>query len=102
MLVKLITHSAVFLVGAGAGVYWGVHNPVQAANVSSIETAKIQAAVAQAKQQLLQQVVAEQNTTPGPSGQPDAGTAAHLSKYQQWLNTAQQDLNTAQSKLNGQ
>ena len=99
---KLIGHAVVFVVGAGVGVYWGVHHPVQAANLSDIESTKIQAAVAQAKQTLLQQVVAEQNSTPAAPGQPDAGTAAHLSKYQQWLNTAQQEFNAAQSKLNGQ
>jgi hypothetical protein len=47
---KLISHLILFALGAGAGVYWGVNHPDLAAR----EHLKIQAAVSQAKIELLQ------------------------------------------------
>jgi len=47
---KVITHLLLFLVGAAAGVYWGVNHPDLAAQ----EHLKIQAAVSEAKVDLLQ------------------------------------------------
>jgi hypothetical protein len=96
-MIKLITHAAVFLIGAGAGVYWGVHNPTTAANLSEIESAKVHQAVAQAKQDVLQKVVADQSA-PTNAGKP----TPHLGEYQQMLQSSQQDLSAAKAKLNGQ
>jgi hypothetical protein len=96
MVVKLITHSVVFLAGAGVGVYWGVHNPTAAANLSDLESAKVQQAVAQAKQDVLSQVAADQNSA--GSSIPDS----HKAKVQQLLQSAQQELSNAKAKVNGQ
>jgi uncharacterized membrane protein len=96
MVVKLITHSVVFLAGAGAGIYWGVHNPTAAANLSDVGSAKIQQAVAQAKKDVLSEVAADQNS---------AGSSisdSHKAKVQQMLQSAQQDLNAAKAKVSGQ
>jgi hypothetical protein len=98
-MIKLITHAAVFLIGAGAGVYWGVHNPTAAANLSDIESAKVQQAVAQAKQDVLSQVVADQNSGGTVIG---GGYDSHKAKVQQMLQSAQQELSTAKAKVNGQ
>jgi hypothetical protein len=99
IMLKLIGHAVVFVIGAGSGVYWGVHHPVAAANISDTESAQIQQAVAAAKAELLQQMVADQTAAPD---QPASVQAQHLSKYQQLLQTARQDLNAATAKLNGQ
>jgi len=99
---KLISHAVLFLAGAGAGVYWGVHHPTAAATVSDTETAKIQQAVAAAKQAVLQQVVAEQNSTTANGAAPTAASVSHLNKYQQMLQSAQAEFNAATVKVNGQ
>ncbi len=101
---KLIGHAIFFALGAGAGIYWGVHHPTQAADLANDESVKIQQAVAAAKQQVLQQVVAEQNT-PAPGGSPPGTPAAatsHLNKYQEMLNKAQAEFNAATAKSSGQ
>ncbi len=93
---KIISHAVLFLAGAGAGIYWGVNHPTQAASVSNTESAQIQKAVATAKQTLLQQVVADQNSSPAAAPQQ----AAIQSKYQQMLQSAKQEVIDANSKLN--
>jgi hypothetical protein len=99
---KLIGHVVIFFIGAGVGVYWGVHHPTQAANLADTETARIQQAVAAAKQQVLQQVVTEQSTANPDASKPGTPAANHLSKYQQMLQNAQSEFNSASLKLNGQ
>jgi hypothetical protein len=97
---KIISHVALLAVGAGIGVWWGVHHPDEAATVSATEEAKIQQAVAAAKQEVLQQVVNEQNSGATPDGkQPTPTAAQHLNKYQQMLQNAQQEFNDAKAKI---
>jgi hypothetical protein len=96
---KLISHLLVFVAGAAVGVYWGVHNPTAAANISDAEQARINQAVALAKQNVLQKVVADQSATP-PAGQP--AMASHLSQYQQMLDQTNKEYEAAKAKLNGQ
>jgi hypothetical protein len=59
-MAKLITHLLVFAIGAGVGVYWGVHNPTDAVRLSNLEQAKME----QAKQVL---TVPVQPVTPSPT-----------------------------------
>jgi hypothetical protein len=98
---KIISHAVIFLAGAGAGVYWGVHHPTQAASLSDMEAAKAQQAIAQAKLEVLQQVGPNQPPPP-PGTTPAAAAASTQNKYQQLLQTAQQELNAAKSKLGNQ
>jgi hypothetical protein len=61
---KLIGHLVVFVIGAGLGVWWGVHNPVQAQNVAAVEEAKMNQYIALGKQQALQSVQQAQAAAP--------------------------------------
>jgi hypothetical protein len=94
MLMKIASHVVVFAIGAGGGIWWGVHNPAQAQQISDSEqqtAMRVKAAVAQGKQQALQQVVNDQNSTPGASVNTD-----HV---KQMLQGAQQEFNDAKSKI---
>jgi hypothetical protein len=41
---KVVTHVLVFAIGAGVGVYWGVHNPTEAQKAADFEQARIEQA----------------------------------------------------------
>jgi hypothetical protein len=62
IMFKIIGHLVVFVVGVGAGVWWGVNNPTEAAKLAGGEQARIQQAVAIAKRDLLRAA-----PTSGPS-----------------------------------
>jgi hypothetical protein len=47
---KLLTHVLIFLVGAGAGVWWGVNHPSDAARIADTEQLRVEQAAAAAKQ----------------------------------------------------
>jgi uncharacterized membrane protein len=87
---KLVLHLIVFLAGAGVGIWWGVHHPAQAQNVSTTEeeqAAKIQAAVSQEKITLLQKFLGNSN--------PDQNAA----DFKQMLSDEKQKLQNATAKL---
>lgn len=95
---KLIGHLVVFVVGAGVGVWWGVHHPEQAQNLAAVEQAKIEQAIAQGKQQALQAVQTDMNNN--PSAVP--ANPAALSHLQQMMQQAKNDITNAQTKITGQ
>jgi hypothetical protein len=113
---KIITHVAVFAIGAGSGIYWGVHHQDQADQVAaweSQEAPKVQAAAAQAKIDVLNKIMASQQAAAQP--QANSGASGLLGKgmaavglggngsgpnYAQMLLDAQNDLNSAKSKMN--
>ncbi|MGD1278206.1 MAG: hypothetical protein ABR964_13420 [Tepidisphaeraceae bacterium] len=67
-MVRLGFAVVIFLAGAGAGIYWGVHHPQLAADIAGKEqqqTLKIQAEVARAKIQLLDQFLGDKKPASG-------------------------------------
>jgi hypothetical protein len=100
---KLIVHFVVFALGAGLGVYWGVHHPDEASQVSDFEgreAVKIKAEVAKAKIDLLQKVMADNAAHAAPAPSPAAQPPT--TDYQKMMQSAQNDLNDANSHLNNQ
>jgi hypothetical protein len=49
-MIRLVTHLAVFTIGAGVGIYWGVNHPDQAADIAQRE----QIAATKAKIEILE------------------------------------------------
>jgi cytoskeletal protein RodZ len=98
---KLIGHLVVFVIGAGAGIWWGVYHPTEAQELTATEHAKIESAVAIAKRDLLQKVVAEQSADAPASGTAAAvpATANHLSTYQEWLKKASEEVKNSGTNL---
>jgi hypothetical protein len=105
-MIKLAIKLVIFAAGIGAGIYISAHFPSLAGKVSSAEDAKVNAAVAQAKIDLLNQVVADQqakstptnNLIAGASGMLGGGASAPdptLAKYQAMLTQSKADLATA-------
>lgn len=57
---RLITYAIVFILGAGAGIWWGSQHPDKAADIASkeaVETAKLQTAITTAKIDALEEVL---------------------------------------------
>ena len=77
-----------------AGIWWGVYHPTEAQDVAASEQAKIQTAVAIAKRDLLQKVIAEQSADAPSSGATAAAPATvnHLNIYQEWLKKASDEV----------
>jgi hypothetical protein len=109
-MIKLAFKLIFLLVGFGAGIYVGVHFPAFAGQVSTVEDAKIKQAVAQAKIDILNQVVADQkakasspaNLISGASGLLGGGTPAPdptTAKYQAMLEQSKSDLATANATI---
>jgi hypothetical protein len=80
---KLISHLLIFALGICAGIYWGVNHPTAAAKLTSREQIKIQAAVSQAKIELLQRF---------SSGDPSANYKSMLEEEKQKLSQAKQQI----------
>jgi hypothetical protein len=87
---KLILHLMVFFAGAGVGIWWGVHHPVAAQNVSDQEEqhiAKLQVDFSNEKISLLQKFLGNSN--------PDQ----NASDFKQMLTDEKQKLQNATAKL---
>jgi hypothetical protein len=97
-MLKLIGYLVVFVIGAGAGVWWGVGHPSAAADLANTEQLKISEAVALARQNLLQQFVGDQQTA---TTQPET-VPSHLSKWKDLLDKASQDVKDASHKAMNQ
>ncbi|MGA2233675.1 MAG: hypothetical protein ABSH22_22445 [Tepidisphaeraceae bacterium] len=88
---KHIVHILFFIAGAGVGIWWGVDHPTQAQKVATTEetdTAKIEAAVAQAKIELLSKFTSYSSTQPSDQAQ-----------FKQMLSDEKVKLSDATSKL---
>jgi hypothetical protein len=109
-MIKLAFKFAVFLVGVGAGVYLAAHFPALGAAISNAEANRINAAVAQAKVDVLTQVVNDQQAKPAVSASSSlmgnmsnlvgAGPATdpNVAKYQAMLAQSKADLAAASAK----
>ena len=80
---RLLSHLLTFALGIGAGIYWGVNHPAAAADLTAREQMKIQAAVSQAKIELLQRF---------SSGDSKANYQSMLQEEQQKLSQAKQQI----------
>jgi hypothetical protein len=97
-MLKLIGLVVVFAIGAGAGVWWGVYHPAQAADMVNDEQLKISQEVALAKRSLLKQVVDDQQAA---TTQPET-VASNLSKYKEMLEKVSQEVKNASVKTMNQ
>ncbi len=88
---RLAIHAIIFALGVAVGVYFSVNHPQAAANIADAEvkeSAKVKAAVSEAKVDLLERFLGEKPTTMG-------------SGYQQMLDDERKKLAAAKKELGG-
>jgi hypothetical protein len=95
---KILIYLVVFALGAGTGIWWSVNHPDAAVDIAAREqqqAAKLQAAVAQAKIELLQKFLASSDS----SAVADPNASSNDAGYHRMLSDEQQKLSEAKKRL---
>jgi hypothetical protein len=98
---KILFHIFIFAAGVGAGIWWSVSHPDAAASIADREQQEavhLQAAVAQAKIELLEKFLASSSD---PAAKSDAtNNNSNEAGYQRMLDDEKKKLDAAKQQMN--